>query len=326
MADTTTSFLALDLSSPIVLSSSSLTNTVSGVTKAAEAGAGAVVLKSLFEEQIEYDLQTEGAGYDYAMHPDAETYVRQMGMHLGPERYLELIADAKEKTGLPIIASVNCVTPKWWGNYGTQIAHAGADAIELNIAIMPRERDEAIDIENRYVKIVDKVRQQVEIPIAVKIGPYFTSLPNLAEDLRKAGASALVLFNRFYQLDIDIEDLALSPGYQFSTADEIYTSLRWISILSGVVGCQLVASTGVHTGADVIKQLLAGATAVQVCSTVYKNGYEQIRTMNTELVEWMDRKGFETIADFRGKLSQSVSEAPESYERFQYIKALTGLS
>ena len=326
MADRTVSYLGLTLPSPVVVSSSSLTNTIGGVQKAAAAGAGAIVLKSLFEEQIEHDIDTEGKDFDYSVHPDAELYVQQMGKHLGPERYLDLIEQAKKSVKVPIIASVNCVSAKWWGNYGTQLAEAGADAIELNIAIMPRERDEAIDIENRYVKIVDKIRRLVDIPLAVKIGPYFTSLPNVAEDLRKAGASALVLFNRFYQLDIDIEEMKLAPGYQFSTSAEIHTPLRWISILSGTVGCDLVASTGVHTGADVIKQLLAGATTVQVCSALYKNGYELVTQMNAELEGWMERHGFSSIDQFRGKLSQSESSMPESYERFQYIKALTGLS
>ena len=326
MADKTVSFLGLTLPSPVVVSSSSLTNSINGVRKAADAGAGAVVLKSLFEEQIEHDVEGAGQGYDYSVHPDAEVYVRQMGKHLGPEKYLDLIAEAKKEAAIPIIASVNCVSTKWWGNYATQLAEAGADAIELNIAIMPRERDEAIDIEDRYVKIVDKIRRQVDVPLAVKIGPYFTSLPNLAEDLRKAGASALVLFNRFYQLDIDIDEMKLVPGYQFSTSAEIYTPLRWISILSGAVGCDLVASTGVHTGADVIKQLLAGAKTVQVCSALYKNGYEVVAQMNSELDAWMERHGFNSIEEFRGKLSQSTSSMPESYERFQYIKALTGLS
>ena len=326
MADRTVSFLGLTLPSPVVVSSSSLTNTIGGVQKAAAAGAGAIVLKSLFEEQIEHDIDTEGKDFDYSVHPDAELYVQQMGKHLGPERYLDLIEQAKKSVKVPIIASVNCVSAKWWGNYGAQLAEAGADAIELNIAIMPRERDEAIDIENRYVKIVDKIRRLVDIPLAVKIGPYFTSLPNVAEDLRKAGASALVLFNRFYQLDIDIEEMKLAPGYQFSTSAEIHTPLRWISILSGTVGCDLVASTGVHTGADVIKQLLAGATTVQVCSALYKSGYELVTQMNAELEGWMERHGFSSIDQFRGKLSQSESSMPESYERFQYIKALTGLS
>jgi dihydroorotate dehydrogenase (fumarate) len=151
-------------------------------------------------------------------------------------------------------------------------------------------------------------------------------LPRFAEELRKAGAASLVLFNRFYQMDIDIEAESLAPGYQFSTPEEIYTRLRWISTLSGTVGCDLSASTGVHTGDGVIKQILAGATTVQVCSTLYRNGYERITELNKELADWMDRKGYESIDAFRGKLSQAGSAEPEAYERVQYIKALTGIA
>jgi len=248
-------------------------------------------------------------------------------MHLGPQRYLDLIGEAKAAVDIPIIASMNCVTSKWWGNYGKQIEAAGADAVELNIAVMPRNESESAEsVEKRYLRIVNRVRQQVDLPLAVKIGPYFTSLPIFAAELRKAGASALVLFNRFYQMDIDIEAEDLAPGYQFSTPEEIYTSLRWVSILSGDVGCDLSASTGVHSTDGVIKQLLAGATTVQMCSALYRSGFEIITQIHDELVAWMERKRYKSISDFQGKLSQSASDDPESYERLQYIKALTGIS
>ncbi len=327
MPNTSIRYLGHELSTPVIVSSSGLTNTVSGVRRAADAGAGAVVLKSLFEEQIESTTDADSSEMDVSVHPEAEQYVSQMSMHLGPQKYLDLIADAKAAVNIPIIASMNCVTSKWWGNYGKQIEAAGADALELNTAIMPRsEAETAESVEKRYYRIVNRVRRQVDLPLSVKVGPYFTSLPLFAEELRKAGASALVLFNRFYQMDIDIEAEGLAPGYQFSNPEEIYTSLRWISILSGTVGCDLSASTGVHTGDGVIKQILAGATTVQVCSTLYKNGYERISELNKELSDWMDRKGYTSIEAFRGKLSQSGSAEPEAYERVQYIKALTGIA
>ena len=327
MPDTSVQYLGYTLRTPIVISSSGLTNAMSGISRAAEAGAGAVVLKSLFEEQIESTIETDGQEMELSMHPEAEQYISQMGMHLGPQRYLELIGEAKAAVDIPIIASMNCVTSKWWGNYGKQIEAAGADAVELNIAVMPRDESEPAEaVEKRYLRIVDRIRQQIDLPLAVKIGPYFTSLPKFASELRKAGASALVLFNRFYQMDIDIEAESLAPGYQFSTPEEIYTSLRWVSILSGDVGCDLSASTGIHSADGVIKQLLAGATTVQMCSALYRSGFEIITQIHDELTAWMERKGYKSISDFQGKLSQSASDNPESYERLQYIKALTGIS
>lgn len=321
-----TRYLGLELSSPVVLSSSNLTNTMSGIRRAADAGVGAVVLKSLFEEQIEADTAQNSDEVDYSIHPEAEAYVRQMGKHLGPDSYLKLIEQARTQTRLPIIASVNCVTPRWWGDYGRQIESAGAHGLELNLAIMPREGQRAQEIEDAYVSIVERVRSQISLPIAVKIGPYFTSLPRLIDRFHKSGAGAVVLFNRFYQLDIDPEKLELAAGYQLSEPGEIHTALRWISILAGDTPCELVGSTAVYTGADVVKMLLAGATAVQVCSTVMKNGFQRISEMNGELTAWMDRHGFDAVDGFRGRLSQAGSEAPEAYERLQYVKALTGIS
>lgn len=326
MPDISVKYLGLDLPSPVIASSSGLTNRIKGIQRCANAGAGAIVLKSLFEEQIESGLDTPEAP-SMAMHPEAEQYMQQMGMHLGPQKYLDLIDEAKRTVDIPVIASMNCITGKWWGNYGQQIQAAGADALELNIAIMPRELNETADtIQKRYLKIVDSVRRQVDLPLAVKIGPYFSSLTKFAVDLRKAGASALVLFNRFYQMDIDIEAEGLAPGYQFSSPEEIYTSLRWVSVLSYDVGCQLAASTGVHSADGVIKQLLAGADCVQVCTTLYRNGMEVITTINEELSAWMERKKYGSISDFQGKLSQSNSDNPEAYERLQYIRALTAMS
>ena len=327
MPNTSTEYLGLQLDNPIVVASSSLTNRPAGVKRAADAGAGAVVLKSLFEEQIESEIEKQEESIDLGMHPEAQAYVRQMGMHLGPAKYLDLIAEAKSAVEIPVIASVNCVASKWWGSYGKQVQESGADALELNIAIMPRtSSDNAESIQKRYLSIVEKVRKSVELPLAVKIGPYFTCLPTFAEDLRKAGVSALVLFNRFYQLDIDIEKLELQPGYQFSSEHESLNTLRWISILSGDVGCDLAAATGIHDGPGAVKQLLAGAQVVQICSTVYQNGHARITQIRDFVTEWMEQKGYGSIDDFRALLSMENSGSPEAYERLQYIKALTGSS
>jgi dihydroorotate dehydrogenase (fumarate) len=326
MADLSITYMGLELRNPLIVSSSSLTNTVDKIKRCEDSGAGAVVLKSLFEEQIEAQTEAiEDESWPYP-HPEAFDYVRQMGMRLGQEEYLQLIANAKKAVSIPVIASLNCITPKWWNNYALEIAKAGADAIELNIAILPTDPEHtAEEIEKAYVRIVQGVARKVELPVAAKIGPYFTSLPQITRAVRDAGVSALVLFNRFYQMDIDIKKLQLKPGYHLSSPDEIYLPLRWISILSTQVGCELAASTGIHDGEGIIKQLLAGAQAVQVCSNLYQKGMERIEVMLGELGDWMDKQGYKTIEEFRGKMCMELSEKPEYYERLQYIQVFVGL-
>ena len=325
MADLSVRYLGIPLRSPIVVSSSSLTQNVQGIKKCADAGAGAVVLKSLFEEQIEAEMNQPGVSE--TLHPEAEDYFQEMGKYLGTTEYLKLIEDAKKNVSIPVFASLNCISDSWWFRYAQEIESAGADGLELNIALLPRDLAETSEeIEARTVEIVKKIHAATSLPLAVKIGPYYTSLPRMAERLKKAGASALVLFNRFYQMDIDIDGLKLAPGYQFSSPIELYTSLRWISILSGQIEeCDFSASTGVHDGKSVIKQILAGATTVQVCSILFKKGFDEIRSMHEFMETWMANHGFISITDFRGKLTQVESAEPEAYERLQYVKALTGI-
>jgi dihydroorotate dehydrogenase (fumarate) len=326
MADLSVTYMGLKLANPLIVSSSSLTNTVAKVKRCEDSGAGAVVLKSLFEEQIEAQTEEiEEESWPYP-HPEAFDYVRQMGMRLGQDDYLKLISEAKKSVSIPVIASLNCISPKWWGNYAREIARAGADAIELNIAILPVDpQRSAEDVERTYVRIIEGIRRRVEIPVAAKIGPYFTALPQLARQLSDAGVAALVLFNRFYQMDIDIEKLSLVPGYHLSSPDEIHLPLRWVAVLSGQVGCDIAASTGIHDGTGIIKQLLAGARAVQVCSHLYQKGMDSIGVMLDQLREWMERHHHDKIADFNGKMCMEASEKPEYYERLQYIKVLVGL-
>jgi dihydroorotate dehydrogenase (fumarate) len=326
MADLSVTYMGLKLANPLIVSSSSLTNTVVKVKRCEDSGAGAVVLKSLFEEQIEAQTEEiEEESWPYP-HPEAFDYVRQMGMRLGQDDYLKLISEAKKSVSIPVIASLNCISPKWWGNYAREIARAGADAIELNIAILPVDpQRSAEDVERTYVRIIEGIRRRVEIPVAAKIGPYFTALPQLARRLSDAGVAALVLFNRFYQMDIDIEKLSLVPGYHLSSPDEIHLPLRWVAVLSGQVGCDIAASTGIHDGTGIIKQLLAGARAVQVCSHLYQKGMDSIGVMLDQLREWMERHHHDKIADFNGKMCMESSEKPEYYERLQYIKVLVGL-
>jgi dihydroorotate dehydrogenase (fumarate) len=284
------------------------------------------VLKSLFEEQIQAETEDLEQYVWMSGHTEAFEYISKMGMALGPREYLKLIEAAKSKVSVPIIASLNCISPKWWTGYAKQIAVAGADGLELNISVMPSDpRRSSEEIEGLYLEILAGVRAEIDIPIAVKIGSHFSSVARIADELCRRGASALVLFNRFYQLDIDIEKLKLTPGYSFSSPEEIGVPLRWIALLSGRVKCDLAASTGVHDGAGVIKQLLAGAAVVQICSTLYVNGLEQVSRMLRKLEEWMKRHDFESVAQIRGKMSQMESDRPELYERLQYIKALVGI-
>jgi len=325
MVSLNTKYMGFELSNPLIVASSSLTKNLDGVKRCADAGAGAIVLKSLFEEQIDVEVKDVEKYILPYWHPEAFDYVRQMGMELGPSDYLGLVKHAKKAVSIPVIASLNCISPKWWISYAKKIVDAGADAIELNIAVMPSDptRD-AKNIEALYFKILEEVDANIDIPIAAKIGPYFTSMAHMANELGKHGVSALVLFNRFYQPNIDIEKLKLSPGYNFSSPEEMGQSLRWIALLSGKLDCDLAAATGIHDASGVIKQILAGANVVQLCSTLYLNGLKQIGIILDELRLWMKKHSFETLDDFRGKLSQMQSKYPESYERIQYIRALVG--
>jgi dihydroorotate dehydrogenase (fumarate) len=326
MADLSVTYMGLKLANPLVVASSSLTNTVDKVRRCEDAGAGAVVLKSLFEEQIEAQTaELEDESWPYS-HPEAFEYIRQMGMRIGQDDYLRLVEAARRAVSIPVIASLNCVSPKWWTNYARQIASAGAGGLELNIAVLPRDPGLTADTVERTIgRIVGSLKPGFPVPLAVKIGPYFTSLPRMAGELVRAGADALVLFNRFYQVDIDIERVAPVSAYHFSTPEEASLPLRWMAILHGQVDCDLAASTGVHDAAGVIRQLLAGATVVQAASTFYRNGLERLGEMKQGLADWMERKGYRFLSDFRGKLSQAKSERPEYFERLQYIKALTGV-
>jgi len=350
MSNLSTKYMGLELKNPLVVSSCGLTKTVQGVQQAAEAGAGAIVLKSLFEEQINSETEELVRQSQHSGHTETYDYLHGFGRTFGPREYLQLVSDAKAAVSVPIIASVNCVTAERWTEYAGKLATAGADGLELNIGFLPNDPAiNSVDVEERYLNILSAVRTQVSLPVALKIGPYFSSLAHLAKQLGNdrmtgpsftvgwcgqgendkkvtwQGADALVLFNRFYHFDIDVDKRQLSGGNPYSTSEELHVSLRWISLLAGRVACDLAATTGVHDGRDMIKQLLAGATVVQVCSTLYRNGLSQIGLILDQLQEWMQVHGFESLADFRGQLSQVRSEDPGDYERMQYIKALVGI-
>ena len=350
MNNLATRYMGLDLKNPLVVASCGLTKTLQGIQQAAEAGAGAIVLKSLFEEQIEAEIDELTRQSQPSGHTEAYDYLHGFGRSLGPRDYLALIRDAKATVAVPIIASVNCVTAQRWTEYAAELADAGADGLELNIGFLPNDPAlGSVDVEKRYLNILSAVREKVKIPVALKIGPYLSSFAHFAtqigndrmagppftvgwcgpgessKDVVWHGVDALVLFNRFYRFDIDIDKRQISGGNPYSTAEELHLSLRWVSLLAGRVGCDLAAATGVHDGRDMIKQLLAGASVVQVCSTLYRNGLGRIGLILDQLQEWMKVHGYESPADFRGQLSQLNSSDPEDYERLQYIKALVGI-
>lgn len=326
MTDLSTTYMGIRLKNPILVGSSSLTGNLEGLTKAEKAGAGGVVLKSLFEEQIQAEVDASTSSDQESAHPEAWEYLSGTGMSLGPRQYLDLIAQAKEKLTIPVIASVNCVGRRWWNEYAQQLSTSGADAVEINISLLPRSiAEESSAIEKYIVDTVTQIASQLTVPFAVKIGPYFTALPRLVLELRKAGAKAVVLFNRFYQMDIDIDNLGLTAGIQFSSPGEFSNVLRWISILHGQCGLDLAAATGIHDGRAIIKGLLAGASVCQMVSTIYRNSFSTIASSLDELSSWMDKHGYRRVDGMIGLLSQQQSDQPEIYERLQYIKALTSI-
>ena len=325
MVDLSTRYMGLSLHNPIIAGSSSITKTADGVKRCVDAGAGAVVLKSLFEEQLQAEAAEIERQTVMTSHPEAYEYIDKMAMRIGPRDYLKLIEDTKDAVAVPVIASLNCISTKWWLDFASQIVSAGADAIEINAAVMPVDPERTSeDIEKVYYDLVDTLRENLSVPFAIKIGPFFTSMTRFARELDRRGVGALVLFNRFYQFDIDIDKLILAPGYRFSVPEELYLPLRWIAILAGRLRCDLAATTGVHDAAAAIKQLLAGATCVQVCSAMYRNQPSILETILTGIEEWMTGHGLSTLDAFRGKLSQKESDSAEAYERLQYIKIFDG--
>jgi len=326
MAELATRYLGLTLGNPVMVSSCGITGSVSGVRQCAAAGAGAVVLKSLFEEQIYAELGGEGGGAGAAFPAEAEAYLELLGKTSGPTPYLELIRQCKQEVSIPIIASMNCVSSGWWVDFAEQIEHAGADALELNIALMAHRQDQSAQvIEERMMAVVRQVRGHTRLPLAVKIGPYFSALPHTVGALKDAGATAVVLFNRFYQLDIDPVALKPIAGKHYSEPEELALPLRWTAILAPQAICELSVTTGVHSGIDAAKALIAGAQTVQVASVLYRRKISALSGIVQELEEWLDRHAYPSVQAARGQLSRSGNYRPEELERMQYIRALTGI-
>jgi dihydroorotate dehydrogenase (fumarate) len=320
-------YLGLSLKSPVIVGSSGLTNKIENIIEFEKLGAGAVVLKSLFEEQIRHEIARDTNNDSLVtQYPEALDYISQYTRELQVEKYLELISLASKTVDIPIIASINCITTDEWTSYAKKIEDAGAHAIELNIFILPSDPTvEGSFNEKKYFEILNKVTQIVQIPVAIKLSYYFSSLAKTALELSWSGAKGIVMFNRFYSPDIDIHSMKVISSNVFSSPEEITTSLRWVAMLSNRLHCDTCASTGVHDGTGLIKQLLAGAKAVQVVSTLYKNGFQRITSMNTELRSWMQANNFENTSEFIGKLSFKKTDNPAAYERVQFMKYFSGI-
>lgn len=326
MTDLATTFMGLELKNPIIAGSSALSNSVAGVRKLEEGGAGAVVLKSIFEEEIIHEMDDLMKDV-----PETSRYLERFDYqdlvirHDQLEKYTTLIREVKESVSIPVMASINCAFSYEWTDYAKRLETAGADALELNMFFLPTEQNRSADeMEQAYFKVIEKVLDSVSIPVSLKISHYFTRLGSMIQKLSTTGISGLVLFNRFYSPDFDIEKLKVVQTNVISSPAELITSLRWIAMMSQKVSCDLAASTGVHDGEAVIKQLLAGAQTVQVVSALYQNSPDYIRTMLEDLETWMTRHGYETLENFRGKMSQDKSADPAAYERVQFMKYFSG--
>jgi len=321
--DLSVNYLGLKIKSPVVVGSSGLTASVNNLKKIEKSGAGAVVLKSIFEEEIYNEYQSiirkeskendESLGYlDYYDYKIKEDNIK---------KYLKLIEDAKSSISIPVIASINCTCSYEWSFFAKKIQEAGADALEVNLFILPSDFSKtAEEIEAIYFRLVEKIKQDLNIPVAIKISYYFSNLAGFVKKLSNSKIDGLVLFNRFFHPDFDIDNFTITPSNVLSHSSDLAISLRWMAIFSGRVGCDLIASTGVHDGASVIKEILAGADAVQIVSALYKNGIEFLEEILTDLRIWMEKHGFEKIDDFKGKMSQKNSPNPAEYERVQFMK------
>ncbi len=322
MADLSTTYMGMKLRNPIIAASSGMTDSVEKVQKLAAAGAGAVVLKSLFEEQIrnesEYAIGENEQLYYYG---EAEEYIRDYTRGNDLREYLDLISRSKASVDIPVIASLNCVSSSEWTSFARQIQRAGADALELNLFILPSDpRKKSEQNEAVYFDILDRIRGEVSIPVSAKISYYFSGLANMAGRLASSGIDGLVLFNRFFSPDIDIETFEITNSNVFSSPEDLFLSLRWVAMLSSAVPCDVAASTGIHDASALIKQLLAGAKAGQIASVLYRQGPGVITTMLQELDAYMQRHGFSDLTQVIGRMSLHNAENPAAYERVQFMK------
>ena len=324
MVDLRTRYLGLDLRTPLVASASPLTGSLDGLRRLEAAGAAALVLPSLFEEQLTLEAQQVGR----LLEGGADSVSAALALddyNAGPSGYLALVEQATATLQIPVIASLNGVTPGAWVKHASLLEEAGADALELNIYyVSSRPGLSGGEVEGNYLELVRAVRQSIGIPLAVKLSPYFSSVANLTRQLVEAGADGLVLFNRFYQPDLDLETLEITPRLVLSSSEELRLPLRWIAILYKEVPASLAASTGVHTAADVVKVLLAGADVAMMTSALLRHGPEHLTAVETGLRDWLEEHGMQTVGHLRGLRSQRSIRDPAAWERANYITMLAG--
>jgi dihydroorotate dehydrogenase (fumarate) len=326
MVDLSTTYLGLQLKNPLVASASPLSKQLDSVRRLEDAGVSAVVMYSLFEEQILHDSRsldfflnrgTEQFAEALSYFPEMDSY------NVGPEKYLELIRKLKSSVNIPIIGSLNGISTGGWIEYGKRIEEAGADALELNIYYVATDTNmTSQDLEQAYIDLVTDMRMQVRIPLSVKLSPYFSALPNLAKRLVTAGADGLVLFNRFYQPDLDIETLEVVPNLVLSSSDELRLPLRWIAILYGRIQADLALTSGVHTPVDLVKSLMAGASVAQTASALLQHGESYAGELIAGLQSWLETYEYESVKQMIGSMSQQAVAEPAAFERANYMKAL----
>lgn len=324
MANLNTTYAGLKLRNPFIISSSGLTSSLERIRKLDSLGAGAIVLKSLFEEQILHEAGTMAESSDY---PEAMDYLNRYTRENSVAEYLNLIRDSKKAVQIPVIASINCVSSGEWVDFARRIEEAGADALELNVFFLPVDKNKAgSEYEKIYFELLEKLKGSLGIPLIIKLGSNFTNPTNIVNQLYFRKADAVVLFNRFYSPDIYLDEMSMGSSDVFSSPSDIRTTLRWIGIISSIIPeIDLAASTGVHSGEGAVKMILAGATAVQLCSVLYKNGLEFLSDIIDKLESWMLNNDYKSLEEFRGKMNYSNFENPQVYERAQFMRYFSNL-
>jgi dihydroorotate dehydrogenase (fumarate) len=326
MTDLSTTYLGLKLKSPLVAAASPLSKTLDGIKRLEDAGASAITMYSLFEEQI----VRESESLDHYLtsgtesHAEALSYFPDLGHYnVGPEGYLNLVLKAKQTVNVPIIGSLNGVSMSGWVDFAKKIQEVGADALELNVYYVPTDPNLAgAEVEKMYLDLLRKVRASVKIPVAVKLPHFFSAFANMAKQLDDAGANGLVLFNRFYQPEIDIEALEIAPKLHFSRSPELLVRLRWVAILHSHIKADMAVTGGVHTAEDVLKCMMVGAKVATLASALMQNGVEHLRTIETDIVKWMEEHEYESIEQMQGSMSQKNVANPAAFERANYLKIL----
>lgn len=320
MADLSVNYMGLQLKNPVIAGASSFSKSLDGIKKLADNGASAVVMKSLFEEELH-----QKDDYEDDFHPEAYAYeIADASIMYGTTNYLKLIEKAKAEIDVPLIASINCLGGKWWTDFAQDIQNAGADALELNIAYMPFDKEEtSAEIEKRYTGIVSKVNDVIKIPFSAKIGQHLTNIPGIVSGIEDAGAKGIVMFNRFYRLGIDIEKMEFKPVEFFTSESETYSALRWIGITSPQISTDICSSTGIHSADTAVQHILSGAKAVQVASAMYEKGEKVITDIVEGVGKYLDRYSCKNLSEIRGKMVEDPDNR-KRFERTQYMKVAGG--